>query len=265
MQVLPRYFKHNKLGSFSQQLHTYGFRRKSNSSPSDTFIDFYHDQYTGDPAHFLAWVRAGGAQSKRHTSSREFASAPPSGLLHDLQQVEDGTRQLAVLFHQAKATHAMQLRTILMKLMLRGVLSPDNASYISTLPPITPMLPLGGVGAPAMYNAPPRRATATAPRQGGNGAGSSSWFDSQLTVGGQQGAPAPSGGQTVESLQLQLDTLEAGLAPLANQALGSVAASDKRSASGSVDSSDIQGDEALNLFVDSAAPARPPSADALPS
>jgi PAS domain S-box-containing protein len=49
-EVLPRYFKHNKLGSFSQQLHTYGFRRRANASSLDASIEFSHDQYTGPPA-----------------------------------------------------------------------------------------------------------------------------------------------------------------------------------------------------------------------
>ena len=49
-EVLPRYFKHNKLGSFSQQLHTYGFRRRANASSLDSSIEFSHDQYTGPPA-----------------------------------------------------------------------------------------------------------------------------------------------------------------------------------------------------------------------
>ena len=40
---------------------------------------------------------------------------------------------------QAKATHALQLRTILQKLISRGLLAPESASYISALPPTTPI------------------------------------------------------------------------------------------------------------------------------
>jgi hypothetical protein len=54
-------------------------------------------------------------------------------------QVHDGTRQLALYFQQAKETHAWQLRVILQKLTLRGLLAPESASYISSLPPATPM------------------------------------------------------------------------------------------------------------------------------
>ena len=43
LQILPRYFKHNKLGSFYQQLHTYGFRRVG--SHTDASLEFAHDQY----------------------------------------------------------------------------------------------------------------------------------------------------------------------------------------------------------------------------
>ena len=45
-EVLPRYFKHNKLGSFYQQLHTYGFRRAGSSTDP---IEFHHDQYSVSP------------------------------------------------------------------------------------------------------------------------------------------------------------------------------------------------------------------------
>ena len=139
-QVLPRYFKHNKLGSFSQQLHTYGFRRKANASSLDSSVEFFHDQYTAAPADFLAWIRAGGAVSKRVASAREVGTAPPPGLIIDMRELDDGIRQMGQMFQQARAIHAVQLRTVISKLTVRGLLSPDSASYISSLPPATPML-----------------------------------------------------------------------------------------------------------------------------
>ena len=48
-EVLPRFFKHNKLGSFTQQLHTYGFGRRR-SDPANEMV-FYHDHFRrGKPA-----------------------------------------------------------------------------------------------------------------------------------------------------------------------------------------------------------------------
>lgn len=225
--MLPRYFKHNKLGSFSQQLHTYGFRRKANSSSLDYSIEFYHDQFSGDTDQFLAWIRSGGALSKRTASTRDPSNAPPPQLLQDLLAVQEGTRQLAQTFQQAKATHAMQLRTILMKLMLRGVLAPESVGYISSLAPQTPMLPV------APY--PTSRA-------GGGGSGSSpsaSWMDGAASL--------PAGGRcpSIEGLQAQLDALEAGLAPLSTLAAPML---------GSQDANELHGDEALQLFAYSNAP-----------
>ena len=37
-EVLPRFFKHNKLGTFTQQLYTYGFTRRGNDSPFATQV-----------------------------------------------------------------------------------------------------------------------------------------------------------------------------------------------------------------------------------
>ena len=147
-EVLPRYFKHNKLGSFSQQLHTYGFRRRANASSLDNSIEFSHDQYTGPPAEFMKWIRAGGAISKRTVTTRDTESAPPHSLLNDMHDLDEGTRQLAMMFQQTRAVQAVQMRTILSKLTLRGLLSPESANYISSLPPNTTLLNSGGVGMP---------------------------------------------------------------------------------------------------------------------
>uniref|UniRef100_A0A7S4B1F2 HSF-type DNA-binding domain-containing protein n=1 Tax=Chrysotila carterae TaxID=13221 RepID=A0A7S4B1F2_CHRCT len=119
-EVLPQYFKHNKLGSFSQQLHTYGFRRKPNSSSTDLSVEFYHDQYSGPAEKFLDWIRAGGAQSKRsnHSQAKEAPppscvdSPPPPQLLEDLVVVAEGTRQLAQVFNQVRMCRARPLASL---------------------------------------------------------------------------------------------------------------------------------------------------------
>ena len=50
-EVLPRFFKHNKLGTFTQQLYTYGFARRGNKAPFDTQIVFSHEHFrAGAPA-----------------------------------------------------------------------------------------------------------------------------------------------------------------------------------------------------------------------
>jgi len=83
----------------------------------------------------MKWVRAGGAISKRSVSSREADAQPPHQLINDMCELDEGMRQLAMVFQQTRAIQAVQLRTILSKLMLRGLLSPESANYISSLPP----------------------------------------------------------------------------------------------------------------------------------
>ena len=102
-EVLPRYFKHNKLGSFSQQLHTYGFRRKTAASSLDSAVEFYHDQYQGDSVGFLNWVRSGGATSKRTGNPREAAAGAPPQLIDDMIAVHEGTKHLALMFGQVRS------------------------------------------------------------------------------------------------------------------------------------------------------------------
>ena len=88
----------------------------------------------------MAWIRAGGAVSKRAvTSCDPVASAPPQ-LFNDMRELDEGTRQLAQMFQQAKAIHAVQLRSVISKLTARQLLSADSASYISSLMPAMPML-----------------------------------------------------------------------------------------------------------------------------
>jgi len=247
-EVLPRYFKHNKLGSFSQQLHTYGFRRRANASSLDASIEFSHDQYTGPPADFMKWVRAGGAISKRSVTSRDADAQPPHQLINDMCDLDEGTRQLAMVFQQTRAIQAVQLRTILSKLMLRGLLSPESANYISSLPPGssesaqqaqqqqsnaammgggTPGMSYGG-GCYGSCGSGLSRASPLTPMGGGSFA-MGSRIDSgsfagenqllaQLGAAGNSGAYGriSIGSQSFEGLQAQWDALDAGITGIAS-------------------------------------------------
>jgi len=229
-EVLPRYFKHNKLGSFSQQLHTYGFRRRANPSSHDSAIEFYHNQYSGEAGDFVIWIRTGGALSKRTTHVRESPSSPPPQLMQDMLQVQEGVRQLAMMFAQAKATHGAQLRSILMKLLLRGMLPAESISYLSALPPATALL--------SVNNQQPSYAL---PSRTGSNPSVNSW---------DQAAVSTSTGRclSVEGLQAQLDALEAGLYPLSSQPFPA----------GINDPADLHAEEALQMFVDGATAMRLP-------
>ena len=212
-EVLPRYFKHNKLGSFSQQLHTYGFRRRASSASLDAAVEFYHDQYEGAPIDFLSWIRAGGAVSKRTTQSRPLSGpggVPPPQLLTEMLQVQEGMQHVAYMFQQVKAAHALQMSTILTKLTLRGLVTPESAAYISTLPPQTPLARPGD------------------PMEG--------WQDAAMALASCARYPTEEG----TGLQAQLDALEAGLPPLSTQTFPMS------------EGNDFHGEEALNMYGDSA-------------
>ena len=58
--LLPRYFKHNKLGSFMQQMHTYAFVRRSYSEPdSPDAMVFSHEHFRLDAPEELHKIRRG--------------------------------------------------------------------------------------------------------------------------------------------------------------------------------------------------------------
>ena len=261
-EVLPRYFKHNKLGSFSQQLHTYGFRRRANASSLDSSIEFSHDQYTGPPGDFMKWIRVGGAISKRTVTSREVDTTPPHQLINDMHDLDEGTRQLAMLFQQTRAVQSVQLRTILSKLMLRGLLSPESANYISSLPPASTLSSAGGMGGMSggmpttgmaygagcfngggmgagMSRTSPLPAMGSMGGSNAIGSNSANIFSSQdqllaqLGVGGSGTFGRISiGSQSFEGLQAQWDALDAGITEIAGPMHGSNSKSSFSSHSG---------------------------------
>jgi len=142
--VLPRYFKHNKLGSFAQQLHTYGFRRTVPSRAG--VVEYHHIRFAGEPSRFLAWVRSGGAQAKPALGKRdEPEPEEEADLLADIMKVHEGIRQMGMIHAEAKLTHSVQMQTILTLLVRRGLLAPESATYVALL---SPAMPIGLPAAP---------------------------------------------------------------------------------------------------------------------
>ena len=124
----------------------------------------------------------------------------------------------------------MQLRSILMKLLLRGMLPPESISYLSALPPATALL---SVNNQQQQNFAPQR---------------SGYNPSAGSL--DQGGASSNGGRclSIEGLQAQLDALEAGLSPLSSHPVGTSIS----------DPGDFHAEEALQLFVDGGTAMRQP-------
>jgi len=259
-EVLPRYFKHNKLGSFSQQLHTYGFRRKQGHA--DNTLAFTHELYAGDPspAAFLEWIRKGGAHAltKRDkappypaaaAAAAPVANAPPA-LLQGLAALQEGTRKLALSFQQAKSAETLQLRAVLVELVRRGCITDEQACRVGTIHPHGG----GGTDGGAAPSPPipdvlstPSTTAAVGGRFGGWGG----------VLGGLPLKASRS--LSADGLLAQLDALETGLPPLSAEGGGggggppdlpmreAVSLSGLRMEKAP---SDLKGDEALELFAD---------------
>ena len=156
--------------------------------------------------------------------------------------------------------HAIQLRTILTKLTLRGLLAPESAAYISSLPPATPMVPLDGGGNAAL---PPPLADVGGP----SGLAAPAAAAAAAAAGYGAGAPAAAhampppvdfgasgfrvGSRSLEGLHFQahLDALEAGIGPNADVSTMLPGSASLDNALG-VGVGSLDGD-ALQMFADS--------------
>ena len=77
---LPRFFKHNKLGTFTQQLYTYGFVRRGHDSPFATSIIFSHEHFRAGQPSGLYRIRRCASATGRATGVSELpvaAITPP--------------------------------------------------------------------------------------------------------------------------------------------------------------------------------------------
>ena len=78
-RVLPRYFKHNKLGSFQQQLLTYGFQRLPNSSCLDISSVWMHPCFRRSQHHLLDSIQRAPAKSTARSAGSSNSSTSSSG------------------------------------------------------------------------------------------------------------------------------------------------------------------------------------------
>ena len=80
--VLPRFFKHNKLGTFTQQLHTYGFiRRGVEGSTTADHVLFSHEHFKrGDPAGLYRIRRSASGTMPPSGGNDDRAPSPATAL-----------------------------------------------------------------------------------------------------------------------------------------------------------------------------------------
>ena len=121
-RCLPRFFKHNKLGSFQQQLLTYGFQRVPNESCLDISSVWQHPNFRRGRVEQLEYIQ-------RSTSKRPL-SAAPAAAEHGEEEGE-GEEGMSAAELQSVKEHVYKLSRSVDE--LRGELRAARASEMRTI------------------------------------------------------------------------------------------------------------------------------------
>ena len=119
---LPRFFKHNKLGSFQQQLLTYGFTRIPNDSCLDISSVWMHPHFRQHaPADLEKILRAASSSGKRSASGPPAASAcggeeEDEDTEHELAKMQNHLARLTQSVHglheELRSVRSIEMRAL---------------------------------------------------------------------------------------------------------------------------------------------------------
>jgi len=102
--LLPRFFKHNKLGSFQQQLLTYGFTRVPNSSCLDISATWQHQHFLQDRPELLEQMTRVMHRSLKNgsdrKSSRDRAEDSSDSEDEEIIRMHDDIHKLCASLHE---------------------------------------------------------------------------------------------------------------------------------------------------------------------
>jgi len=120
-QCLPRFFKHNKLGSFQQQLLTYGFQRVPNTSCLDISVVWQHPNFKRGEPNLLENIQRAAAKRSAPvagaTDETQLEDKPTSlDEQDDLPTMQENlgrlSSSLSELHEELRAARAIEMRAL---------------------------------------------------------------------------------------------------------------------------------------------------------